>query len=94
MNTILQVPVDKNLRDKASRVSEKMGFSSLQESIRIFLSRLAAEEIHINFEPTVRLSEKNEKRYLKMLKDIKSGKAKTKTFTDIDSLMKDLLNED
>ncbi len=50
MNTILQIPVNKNLRDQAASRAEKMGFSSLQELIRLFLNKLAAGEIDIKFE--------------------------------------------
>lgn len=91
MNTILQVPINKKLRDQASLVASKMGFSSLQETIRVFINQLANEEIHVKFEPkAVKLSPKNEKRYSKMIEDIETGKVKTKTFTDVDSLMEEL----
>ncbi len=94
-NTILQVPMSKDLRDQAASAASKMGFSSLQETVRVFLSQLASKEVRINFETnTVRLSAKNEKRYSKMIEDIESGKAKTKTFTTVEALMQDLNSED
>lgn len=93
MNTILQVPLSKNLRDQAASKAKKMGFSSLQETVRVFLSQLAEEEIKIHFEETVKLSPKAIRRYNKMIEEIKSGKVKTKSFSDVDSLMK-YLNED
>lgn len=94
-NTILQVPVNKELRDRASTAASKMGFSSLQESIRVFLKQLATGEIQVKFEPkAVRLSSENEARYLKMIDDIKTDKVKLKTFKDVDSLMEDLNSED
>ncbi len=86
MNTILQVPINKNLRDQAVSKAQKMGFSSLQEAVRVFLSKLATGDINITFEETVQLSPKAIKRYNKMIDEIESGKVKSKTFTDVDSL--------
>ncbi len=93
MNTILQIPVNKNIRHQATLAAEKMGFSSLQEVVRIFLNKVAKGEINIAFEPTITLSAKNDKRYSKMLADIKSGKVKTKSFSDVDSVMDYLQSE-
>lgn len=90
MSTILQVPIDKNLRDKATSKAQKMGFSSLQEAVRVFLNKVAAEEINIRFEEVVQLSPKAIKRYNKMIDEVESGKVKTESFTDVDSLMKHL----
>jgi len=91
MTTILQVPIEKDLKNKAVNVAQKMGFSSLQETVRVFLNQLANEEIRINFEPNVvKLSSKNEKRYLKMIEDIKTDKVKVKTFKTVEALMEDL----
>lgn len=90
MNTILQIPINKNLRDQAASKAAKMGFSSLQEVVRIFLNKIAAGEINVAFEETVQLSPKAIKRYNKMIDEIESGKVKTQTFTDVGSLMKHL----
>lgn len=88
MNTILQVPIDKDLRDIATVTAQKIGFSSLQEMVRLFIKQIADRKIDFKFETnTVLLSKKNDKRYAKMLEDIKSGKSKTKSFTDIDKMM-------
>ena len=45
--TIIQVPIEKSLRDQALHASSEMGFSSLQESIRLFLSQLAKRKVDI-----------------------------------------------
>lgn len=37
--TILQVPIEKTFRDDVSKVVEDMGFSSLQDYIRLFLKK-------------------------------------------------------
>lgn len=93
-STILQVPINKNIRDQAAIAAEKMGFSSLQEVIRLFLSKVAKNEVNFSFEETVQLSPKAIKRYNRIIDEIDSGKAKLKTFTDVNSLMKHLNDED
>lgn len=37
---ILQIPMDKKLRDEATKVAKVQGFSSLQELIRVFLTQM------------------------------------------------------
>lgn len=49
-STILQVPISKNLRDEAVKAAARLGFSSLQEIVRIFLMQLAKGRIKITFE--------------------------------------------
>lgn len=90
MTTILQIPINKNLRDQAASRAAKMGFSSLQEVVRIFLNKIATGEINVTFEETIQLSQKAIKRYNKMIDEIESGKLKTQTFTDVGGLMKHL----
>ena len=48
MKTIIQVPVDKKLRDKAAKRAKKDGFSSLQELVRFFLKKLAEGKVDFN----------------------------------------------
>lgn len=72
--TVLQVPIDIGLRDQALRAAENLGFSSLQETIRVFLKKLASQTIGISFEETERLSPKAEKRYARMIKDYEKNK--------------------
>ena len=93
MNTILQVPISKKLRDQAASSAQKMGFSSLQETVRVFLRKLAEEEIKIRFEEAIKLSPKTISRYNKLIDEIEKGKVKTKSFSNTDSLIK-YLNED
>ncbi len=94
MNTILQVPINKNLRDRAASSAAKMGFSSLQEVMRVILNKMAAGELNIKFEETITLSDRNDKRYAKMIEDVETGKVKTKTFSDTKSLMEYLNSAD
>ena len=72
----LQVPMHKSLRDTAAAVAADYGFSSLQEAVRIYLSKLAKRQLSVSIteEPTVRLSKKNERRYLKMEADFRAGR--------------------
>ena len=72
--TILQVPVSKDLKEKAEQAATKQGFSSLQESIRVFLTELSQGNLKISFEPVVKLSSKAESRYLKQTLDFEKNK--------------------
>jgi len=51
--TTIQVPLTKELRKKAELVSADMGFSSLQETIRVLLTKLAKHELAIRVEDQV-----------------------------------------
>ena len=89
--TIIQVPVDKKLRDQAATAASSLGFSSLQETIRVFLRKLASHELTLSFEESpVQLSPRAARRYDKMVDDVLSGKVKTRSFTSTDALMKHL----
>lgn len=79
------------LRNQAEAVSLDMGFSSLQEVVRLILNKLARKEIRISIEqfPAVRLSKRNEKRYEQMIGDFEAGK-NISTFTSVKDLMNDL----
>ena len=75
--TILQIPISKELRLAAEKAALEEGFSSLQESVRLFLQKLAKKAISITFyEPpkAIKLSPKAVRRYNKMLDDIEKGK--------------------
>lgn len=94
MDTItLQIPMAKSLRDNASIVAKDSGFSSLQEVIRVFLSKFVRREVGIAIEkfPAVKLSARNAKRYDKMVDDVLSGKEKVKSFDNVDDLFNDLM---
>lgn len=88
--TVLQIPIDLELKNEAEQAAQAQGFSSLQEVVRVFLNKFAQKQIGINFEQSVQLSPQAIKRYDKMASDIEKGKIKTKTFTDVNSLMKHL----
>lgn len=48
--TVLQIPVDNDLSDQAAKAANKLGFSSLQGAVRVFLVQLAARKIKMSFE--------------------------------------------
>lgn len=78
--TILQVPMQKSLRDQAAKVAKDHGFSSLQEAIRVLLQKFSRREITIHVAAQEeRLSPKAERRYAKIIEEIKKGKNITKT---------------
>lgn len=83
------MPID--LRTRAEAVSLDMGFSSLQEVVRLILTKFAKREIGITIEqfPAVKLTVRNESRYLRMARDFKAGKNSQK-FTNVKDLISDL----
>lgn len=86
--TVLQIPIDLALRQRAEQAAEKAGFSSVQEVVRVFLTKLASSKIEIGFhEP--QLTKAAERRYDKMISDIKKGKNVTKA-TNLDELFSTL----
>ena len=86
--TILQVPITQNLKFNAEKAAHEQGFSSLQEIVRVFLSKLAANKVEVSLESTF-LSESNEKRYSTMTKDFEAGK-NTHIAQNIDDLFTQL----
>lgn len=89
--TILQIPVSSSLRMKAEKSAVNLGFSSLQEILRVFMQKLALKTINISFteEKAVTLSSKAEKRYAKMDKDFRFGR-NVYTAKNVDELMQQL----
>ncbi|MBU1200302.1 hypothetical protein KJ953_02065 [Patescibacteria group bacterium] len=89
MNKVtLQIPVSQTLRDQATLSATKLGFSSLQESIRLFMTQLATKEITISFTPKTRqLSPAAIKRYNKMIASIETGETKTYKADSVNELM-------
>lgn len=91
MKTIIQVPVEKKLRDQAFAAAEKKGFSSLQDMMRLFLQQFVDNKIDVGFtEPSVQLSKRSVRRYDRIVDRYLKGKEKTKSFTSVDALMNDL----
>ena len=72
--TVLQIPINRDLKISAEQEALSQGFSSLQELVRVFLSKIATHKIEVTIQESTMLSEKNEKRYLDMTKDFELGK--------------------
>ena len=89
--TVIQVPVTSDLRVKAEKEARLQGFSSVQEMVRVFLTQVASKEVDVKFtEKPVVLSSKKAAEYDKMVEDVRTGRVKTKTFKDVESLMEHL----
>lgn len=90
MNTTLQIPLSKSLKSDAQAVAQEYGFSSLQEIVRIILTKLARRQLIIRVaESDIQLSKKNEKRYAQMSREFKLGK-NTFLANDVDELITQL----
>ena len=87
--TVLQIPINQDLKISAEKEALSQGFSSLQELVRIFLSKVAARRIEITLQEAIMLSEKNEKRYLNMTTDFELGRNVGKA-KDVDDLIQKL----
>lgn len=85
MNTItLQVPVNKAIRLSAQKAANNLGFSSLQDAVRLFLANLAAGKLTASFsesypdEVLTPAQEKIlEKKYQEVKKEIARGEYQT-----------------
>lgn len=75
MRTVLQIPLSPVIRDQALVAAQELGFSSLQETIRVLLAKLAAGRLTISIEENIiPLSPAAEKRYAKMDRDFSANK--------------------
>lgn len=87
-STILQIPIAKSFRDQVSDVVIEMGFSSLQDYLRLIMKKTLTKEIDVTVGPKpIMLSAKNAKRYEKIVDDYLSGKTKAKSFDNVDEMM-------
>lgn len=93
MNTVtLQVPISKKVRDEAANVAKDYGFSSLQEIIRVLLTKLSKRELSFTVseeEEFVELSPAAAKRYAKMKEDFRLNR-NVYHAKDVDDFLKQL----
>lgn len=74
-NTVLQIPMNRELKNTASLIANENGFSSLQEVARVLLTQFAKRQLTIGAHETpIVLSKKAARRYEKMDKDFEKGK--------------------
>ena len=79
---IVQVPMSRDLKEKAEVVSSDLGFSSVQETIRVLLTKLSKREFSLKVEEAEEvkyLSPAAERKFKKAVEDIKAGRNVTKT---------------
>lgn len=91
--TTLQVPMDATLKSKATKAARTMGFSSLQETVRLFLTKLASGALRVSLDTMDAdeyVSPKAIARYDKLEKDIDSGKEPVYGATSVKDLMDQL----
>ena len=73
--TVLQIPMPAALRQQAEAASLDLGFSSLQDVVRLLLHKLARRELAVAIQDeAVKLSKKARDRYAKMDEDFRTGK--------------------
>lgn len=70
--------MSKELKTKAEVASIDLGFSSLQEAIRVILTKMSKREFSLKIEETTEeityLSKEAEKKFKKAIEDINTGK--------------------
>ncbi len=91
--TILQIPLDNSLRLAALETAKKQGFSSLQEAVRVFLTKMASQKVSVIFSDDVWLSPKAIKRLNKINDDIDKNINLSPAFDSVDKMM-EYLNSD
>lgn len=86
---IVQVPMSKELKKKAEVVSYDLGFSSIQETIRVLLTKLSKREFSLKVEEVTYLSPAVERKFKKAVADIKAGRniTKAKNINELLSLL-------
>jgi len=96
MNTVkLQVPLDKDIRDKWEAYAHRNGFDSLQAYIR-FMAKADTDGRRVNLEESVRLSPEAEKRYVREITEFEElrRQGKVKSYHNVDDFMQDLLADE
>jgi hypothetical protein len=61
--SILQIPLSLPLKQDATFAAEEMGFSSLQELVRVILTKIAKKQLTLSIQDNVPLSPTSEQRY-------------------------------
>jgi hypothetical protein len=96
MSTVkLQVPIDKEIRDKWEHFASRNGFDSLQAYIR-FIAKADVDGRRVNLEESVRLSPEAEARYVKEIAEHEKlrRQGKLKSYDSVDEFMRDLLSDE
>lgn len=89
--TMLQIPMDDSLKTRATAAARAMGFSSLQESVRVWLAQIIKQTPILRYEESaVQLSPRAVRRYNKIIDDMESGKEPVYVAHSTDDLLDQL----
>lgn len=75
--TTLQIPISNSLKRDAKNAVQKQGFSSLQDFVRLILTKLVRNELTVTVgskEENITLTSSAKKRYANIVSDIKTGR--------------------
>lgn len=93
MTIKLQVPIDKDLKERSLKRAKRLGFNSLQDLTRVLLTSFA-DERQINFnedswgEPPAHVMKRWQKELDDLPKQLETGEAKS--FDNVDDFLADL----
>jgi len=85
--------MNRSVRLKANSLASEMGFSSLQELMRVVLNQLLKKELVLSIQKPHNLSNKSKLRYQQMDNDFKQGE-KIEEASSVSELMSQLKNDD
>lgn len=72
--TNIQVPVTTSLKQKAVARAEELGFSSIQDVIRVFLTNFTEKKLNVEFKEPEMIEYISEEQYRRLEKDFKELK--------------------
>ena len=75
--TTLQIPMSNSLKKEAKVMAREQGFSSLQDFVRLILTKLVRNELAIHIgskDEYIKLTPYTKKRYEKIVSDIKANR--------------------
>ena len=84
MNTVLHVPLNKNLKFKAESIAKEKGYSSLQEVLRVFIVQFTNEELKptfINTDKILQLTSGQEAHLSKRVQETQKATSGGKSYT-------------
>ena len=89
--TTLQIPISNSLKKEAKNAAQKQGFSSLQDFVRLILTKLVQNELTVAIgsnEENITLTSSSKKKYAKIVGNIKTGRNIVKAKDPSDFLKK------
>ncbi|MBN1331512.1 hypothetical protein JW978_01335 [Candidatus Dojkabacteria bacterium] len=87
----LQVTIETKVKERGEKAAQEMGFSSLQELIRVFIANLDRSDYQVGFTPIRQATEEEERGIAASMDDIRKGRYKIlKSEEDIDKYFDEL----